>query len=236
MRLEDVSKLLTPLNLPYVNGVERLTDGVVHVAVRTPMPEVSPKMVGWWFGEYLQTVEHYRRWHPRDHVWMKWQDKQSGTYVGAKHLVHEYVGGHLHKLLITFVPPEDIFQDALVGVPETLAVCARPGLLERPVDVGYMVHLALPRPWGCELHSRFWLGYVASRNGSRAVEAIGNNPWIRRRLATLRFGRALAAHCQEEMGTLAGFLPELYASETSSANVNVSPLERGLGGVGNAGP
>ncbi|MEM7437130.1 MAG: hypothetical protein AAF436_18390 [Myxococcota bacterium] len=236
MKLEEVPKLLTPLALPYVNGVERLADGVLHVAVRTPMPEVSPKMVGWWFGEYLQTIEHYRRWHPRDHVWMKWEDKQPGTHLGAKHLVHEYVGGQLHKLRITFVPPEDLFQDALAGAPDAVALCARPGLLDRPIDLGHMVHLALPRPWGCELHSRFWLGYVASRNGSRALEAIGNNPWVRRRLATLRFGRALAVHCQEEMGTLAEFLPELYASEASAQNANVIPPQHGFGDVGNAEP
>jgi hypothetical protein len=71
MKLEEVSALLTPESLPYSSGVERLADGVLHVAVLTRMPEVSPKMVGWWFGEYLQTTKHYKRWHPRDHVWMK---------------------------------------------------------------------------------------------------------------------------------------------------------------------
>lgn len=33
-------------------------------------------------------------------------------------------------------------------------------------------------------------------------------------LARTAFGRALAVHCHEEMSTLAGFLPGLYASES----------------------
>ena len=94
------------------------------------------EMIGWWFGDYMWTTEHYKRWHPRDHVWMSWEHKQPGTHVGARHLVHEYIGSRLHKLCITFVPPAEFF------------------------------------------------------------------------------GRALAVHCHEEMSTLAGFLPDLYASES----------------------
>lgn len=213
MKFEEVSTLLTPAGLPYLSGVERLPDGVLHVAVLTRMPRVSPKMVSWWFGEYLQTTEHYKRWHPRDHVWMKWEDKKPGTHVGAKHLVHEYIGGRLHKVRITFVSPDEFFSNALQGMSNTVAVCARTGLLDRPIDVGHMVHLALPRPWGCELHSRFWLGHVASRKRSRTLETVANTPWVRRRLTLLSFGRALAVHCHEEMSTLAGFLPDLYAPE-----------------------
>ncbi|MBW2236371.1 MAG: hypothetical protein JRG85_13355 [Deltaproteobacteria bacterium] len=95
--------------------------------------------------------------------------------------------------------------------------CGRPGLLERPIDLGRMVHLALPRPWGCELHSRFWLGYVRPRNGSRVVEAIGNFSPVRRSLARMTGGRSLLVHCHEEMTTLAGFLPGLYDAEAAPA-------------------
>ena len=214
MKFDELPTLLTPEKLPYLSGVERLADGTLHVAVLTRMPDVSPRMFGWWFGEYMQTTEHYKRWHPRDHIWMSWEDKRPGTHVGAKHLVHEYIGGRLNKLCITFVPPEDFFADGLTRMPKAVAVCGRPGLLERPIDLGRMVHLALPRPWGCELHSRFWLGHIASRNGSRLPEAIGNAPWVRHMLARMSFGRALAVHCHEEMSTLAGFLPDLYASES----------------------
>ena len=213
MRFEELPALLSPEKLPYVSGVERLGEGILHVAVLTRMPEVSPDMIAWWFGEYMQTTEHYRRWHPRDHVWMSWEDKKPGTYLGAKHLVHEYIGGRLNKLRISFVPQEEFFGETLREVPGALAICARAGLLERPIDLGRMVHLALPRPWGCELHSRFWLGYVRARDGARLPEAVGNVPLVRRMAARASMGRALALHCHEEMTNLAGFLPGLYAAD-----------------------
>ena len=218
MNFDGLESLLTPGELPYLSGVERLPDGILHVAVLTRMPGVSPEMIGWWFGEYMQTTEHYRRWHPRDHVWMSWANKRPGTHVGAQHLVHEYVGGKLHKLCITFVPPSELFGDALTRAPGALAICARLGVLNRPIDLGRMVHLALPTPWGCELHSRFWLGYVTPREGSRWPVGVGNAPWLRRALGRMAFGRALAVHCHEEMSNLAGFLPDLYACSRGGAS------------------
>ena len=216
MQFEEIASLLAPDKLPYQSGVERLEDGVLHVAVLTRMPGVSPRMIQWWFGEYMETTEHYRRWHPRDHVWMAWEDKKPGTHVGAKHLVHEYIGGRLNKLRIAFVAPEEYGLEAVRRVPGAAAICARAGLLERPIDLGRLVHLALPQPWGCELHSRFWRGIVRSRGGSRLIDALGNRPWLRRLQARPPLGRALLVHCHEEMTTLAGFLPELYASEAKS--------------------
>ena len=216
MRFEELPTLLTPEKLPYLSGVERLPDGVLHVAVLTRMPGVSPRMISWWFGEYMDTAEHYQRWHPRGHRSMSWEDKQPGTHIGAKHLVHEYVGGRLNKLRIAFVPPEEFFHDALQEVPGAVAICGRPGLLKRPIDLGYVVHLCLPREWGCEVHSRFWLGDIRSRAGARILEAIGNLPWVRRVQARTSLGRSLALHCHEEMTTLAGFLADLYESESEA--------------------
>ena len=140
--------------------------------------------------------------------------QRPGTHIGAAHLVHEYIGGRLNKLQVTFVPPGEYFGDLLDTSPGAVAICGRSGLLERPVDFGRLIHLALPRPWGCELHSRFWLGYVRSRSGSSLTEVIGNRPWARRLQISDPLGRALEAHCHEEMSTLAGLLPALYASET----------------------
>ena len=212
MRYEDREWILDPKRLPFESGVERLPDGVMHVAVLTRMPEVRAEMIGWWFGSYMQTTEHYRRWHPRDHHWMDWEDKQPGTHVGAHHLVHETIGGQMQKLRISFVDPVEEMGPRAVEAGR-LTVCALPGLLDRPVKLGRMVHAASDTAWGCELRSHFWLGIVQSEFAGGLVQALGNQPWVRRRTASFRAAQALQAHCQEEMTTLAGFLPELYASE-----------------------
>ena len=58
---------------------------------------------------------------------------------------------------------------------------------------------------------------MASRAAGGWIERIGNLPAARRRAVSTGLGRALAVHCHEEMTTLAGFLPELYAAETGGA-------------------
>ena len=50
MKFDELPTLLTPEKLPYLSGVERLADGTLHVAVLTRMPDVSPRIIGWWFG------------------------------------------------------------------------------------------------------------------------------------------------------------------------------------------
>ena len=217
MHFDSATALLDPGSLPYTSGVERLDDGVVHVAVLTRMPGVTPAMFEWWFAEYLQTTEHYKRWHPRDHVWMDWEDKRPGTHLGAKHLVHEYIGGRMNKLRIAFEAAEEsLGPDFAKRAPGAVAVCARTGFLEQPLDIGRLIHLATPTPWGCDLHSRFWLGMVSPRGDGalgKLAGTVGNQRWARQRSVNEGLGRALFVHCHEEMETLASFLPQLYESE-----------------------
>ena len=212
MRYEDRWKLLAPEGLDFESGIERLDDGVFHVAVLTSLPGASAAMIAWWFGTYMQTSEHYRMWHPRDHVWMDWENKSPGTHVGAHHLVHEYIGSTLHKLRISFLDPVDNIGPAAVE-PGRLFVCARVGLLDRPITVGRMVHAVYNTTWGCLLRSHFWLGHVESDLLGGLVQVLGNKPWLRRRAVTPPDARALEAHCHEEMTTLGLFLPELYGQQ-----------------------
>lgn len=213
MRYEDRTLLHDPAGLEFESGVQRLEDGVFHVAVLTPMVGVRAEMIAWWFGTYMQTTEHYKMWHPRDHVWMDWADKSPGTHVGAHHLVHEYIGAKMNKLRISFLDPiENMGPDA--DVPGRLFVCAQVGLLDKPIRVGRMVHAAYDTPWGCELRSHFWLGLVESALFGGLLQTLGNRPWVRRRAISNAGAQALEAHCHEEMTTLGRFLPELYELET----------------------
>ncbi|PVH28698.1 DAPG hydrolase family protein [Pararhodobacter oceanensis] len=203
----------------FESGVRRLPNGVVEVSALTPMPGVSAEMVGWWFGSYLQTTEHYQRWFPQAHVWMDWENKTPDEYIGASHLVHEYIGDDLAMLRIQFVPAEEILGEVDLG-EDDVAVCARVGLLEEPLNVGRMCHIIRNTEDGAEMRSRFWLGFVAERDGNEQVASLTGlvaNTYLVRQL-TLKndAATALMQHCLDEMTILAGFLPGLFAQETAT--------------------
>ncbi|MBM4276512.1 MAG: hydrolase [Deltaproteobacteria bacterium] len=194
MFIEEVNQLLEPGYLPFETGNQRLANGHIYIAVLTRMPQCKGKMVNWWFG-YAGDTEKYRMWHPKDHIIGDWDDKwRPGHYIGASHLVHEYIGGELVKLKITFREPSEFFdpskfKEAKVGA----AICGDVGLLEEGIKIGNLIHFVRDTDFGCEMRSRFWL--------------FG---------ADEKIGRTLMQHCIEEMGNLADLLPGLYARETGN--------------------
>lgn len=196
--------------------VRRHPNGVYEVSARTSMPGVTPEMVRWWFADYMQTTEHYKRWHPTAHLWMDWENKIPGEYVGASHLVHEYIGEDLTKLRIQFVPPEEILGDVSFR-EDDVAVCARPGLLEKPFYGGEMCHIIRKTNDGAEMLSRFWLGMVAKRDGNAttpSIEGVLGNTYFARKIGVDKSNALdLMTHATQEMSYLAEFLPGLYAEE-----------------------
>jgi len=193
MFLTEVNKLLDPGYLPLETGYTRLTNGHMYIAVLTRMPYCVGKMVDWWFG-YAGDTEKYKLWHPKDHVIGDWDKHwRPGHYIGASHLVHEYIGGELFKLKITFREPSEFFntskfKESKVGA----AVCADVGSLEGNKQLGNLIHFVRDTGFGCEMRSRFWL-FEADE----------------------KFTAGLMQHCIEEMGNLAELLPKLYAKETA---------------------
>lgn len=212
----DPSPLLADGYTDFETGVRRLPNGTLEVAALTRMPDVRAEMVRWWFADYMQTTEHYKRWHPKDHVWMDWENKVPGEVVGASHLVHEYIGGELGKLRIQFVDPTEFFGFDPNG-DDQFVICARAGLLEEALNAVRMCHLVRNTEWGAEMRSRFWLGHVAVRDGNDEVAsligAVGNAAIVRAFALSYGDGVGLLKHAIEEMGILASFLPSLYASE-----------------------
>ncbi|MEM9178475.1 MAG: hypothetical protein AAGA89_02130 [Pseudomonadota bacterium] len=199
--------------------VKRLPNGIYEVSALTPMPGVTPEMVRWWFADYMQTSEHYQRWYPGAHIWMDWENKVPGEYVGASHLVHEFIGKDMEKLRIQFVPPEDILSDVQLRESD-VAICAKAGLLEQPINGGQMCHIIRATEDGAEMRSRFWLGMVAKREGNdqiASIEGLVANTYLARKLGVSDSAAIdLMNHCTEEMSILAEFLPELYAAETGA--------------------
>ena len=215
MRYEEANDLLKPGYLPFESGYQEVGDGKWTVAGLTRMPGCRAKMVDWWFS-WLGDIEWYRLWHPTDHVYSGWENRVDGKYVGASHLVHEYLAGKdgpLFKLRIDFMDPAKMFDPAIYEASGHFAVCARPGLLEAPIRTGYMCHFIRNTDYGCEMRSRFWLGHIMHRDPAIAIPEEKTRE-MRKANLDRDFARRLHQHCVEEMGYLAEILPVLYRRET----------------------
>ena len=201
------------------DGFVLTKDGGMRVSVRTDMPGVTPAMIDWWFGWHGDAAAKYKLWHPQAHVHVGWRDPPpSGAsgralYVGQTSLVDEYIASDLIRGSIRFVPPASFgFTDPrLDDDRQATIVCARIGLGDAPIDVGYLAHHVRAVPGGSEMRSRFWMGgkHVGGRNLIGGLAA-----GLAKRGLRLTEGdaRALLVHCAQEMPHLAAFLPELYAA------------------------
>ncbi|KAJ5949704.1 hypothetical protein N7454_001288 [Penicillium verhagenii] len=176
-------------------------------------------MIDWWFG-WIHKAEHYALWHPRDHVFSDWEGprENNSTSIGGHHLVHEYIGGELQKLKISFKDPGQCFgagwEGAFQEAGYSTAVCGRTGVWDDEKNevmyVGHLVHLIKSEPDGVRMRSRFWLGDV---NGI-------TDPEMRKAGVSLEFATGLLKHCTEEMAILANILPDIY-SKYSKTEVNL---------------
>ena len=193
-------------------------DGGMRVSVRTDMPGCTPAMVDWWFGWHGDAAAKYKLWHPQAHVHAGWRDTPpAGTsgralYVGQTSIVDEYIGSDLIRGAISFVPPASLgFTDPrLDDDQQATIVCARLGLGDAPINIGYLAHHVRAVPGGSEMRSRFWMGggHVAGRNLIGSLAATVAKRVLR---ITESDARALLVHCGQEMPHLAAFLPALYA-------------------------
>lgn len=210
MLREQANDLLKPGYLPLESGYQRLEDGSLFVANLTMMPGCKGYMVHWWFG-FLHTDEDYRRWHPRDHVSLEWDENWwPGHHVKATHYVHEYIGGKLQQLKIRFLDPSELLDTSRLeeaGVSGVLY--GRTGLVDPPLWTGHVLHLCRDTDDGCEMRSRFWLGDFDPPD-------IASTPERKIALIPDELGEGLLKHCVEEMRTLAAFLPDLYAREAGA--------------------
>ena len=208
MEFTDVTRLLDPDPMPLEMGIERVQDGVLHVAVRTPMAGCTGAMFQWWFGWGPKTRE-YAWWHPGDHGFSDWLDLPAdGSGIGSTHVVEEKLGGEeVHPLRIRFHDPVEIFGDELAAAKDrgdvSCTVTANTGFGEdpplgadgRPLG-GRLVHVGRDTAFGLQLRSHFWLGWGLP-DASVPDEV----------------GLGLVKHSHAEWLYLARFLPALSIAE-----------------------
>lgn len=220
MRFEQVAELLSPGYLALESGVQHYEDGYKTVAALTRMPQCKARMVHWWFG-WLGGTDQYKLWHPGDHLFSDWENREDGKYVGASHLVHEYLAGSdgpIFKLKIQFQDPAVFLGDPGFGQFDGVAVAARIGALEEPVNLGRMVHFVRNTSFGCEMRSRFFLGFIEGPDGAPGPDH-DHVDIVRRELVTDELARRLHQHATEEMGYLAELLPVLYRQVTGDTTI-----------------
>lgn len=207
----------------FETGYARLRSGNYYVAVETPMPGVTGKMLLWWFGWHGEETQRYKLWHPTDHLSVRTRvNSDAHRYTGpwTRHLgivshVQEYVGSELQSLAIAFAPPEafGLSETSMEAAGIEAAICARIGYSRVPVAFGNLVHLVQRTVSGAlVMRSRFWLGDVTLGPvaAGRGVRFPVGSIIARRFKITEAQLRALLVHCAAEMQHLASFLPELY--------------------------
>ncbi|KAJ5653450.1 hypothetical protein N7490_000453 [Penicillium lividum] len=212
LALKDAKLLLEHPYLPMEAGVAYTEDGMCHIAASTYMKDCTGAMIDWWFG-WINKTEQYTLWHPRDHVFSDWEGprENNSTYIGGHHLVHEYIGGELHKLKISFKNPGEYFgvdwETEFKEAGYSTAVCGRTGMwndeTNEVIYVGHLIHLIKNEPDGVRMRSRFWLG---------DVDGI-TDPEMRKANVSLEFAMGLLKHCTEEMAILGTILPDMYSSQ-----------------------
>lgn len=203
------------------NGFAVASSGEVYVNLVTEMPDVTPGMIDWWFGWHSDSPERYKLWHPQAHVHAQWAEQPPAEstgrarYVGSTSQVDEYLGSALFRGAIQFRRPEELglVDAAVAGGVDATAVCARIGLVDMPIDMGYLAHHVAAVPGGSVMRSRFWAGgeYLAARTTSLRAAI----PVAKRVIGLTELdARSLLVHCSQEMTHLASFLPALYDQES----------------------
>ncbi|MFB9686787.1 DAPG hydrolase family protein [Amycolatopsis plumensis] len=228
MDLQDVAALLRPEPLPLETGYERLSSGVLHVAVRTDMHDCTGEMFEWWFRWRCDTHK-YIWWHPVDHVSSAWQGTLADdTHVGSEHLVTEsFTGLSQQDLVVQFREPDEFFDRGEYSSARedrwiSCAVLGRVGFGHEParsetgaVLGGRLLHVGRDTPWGLALRSHFFLGQDLPGAGATPDEVQAEVP--------TELGVALLQHAYNEFTFLARFLPSLFTAEHRDERPPVVP-------------
>lgn len=226
--IEQMTALETEGYMPIENGYCVNKDGSTIVAVKTDMPNVSPKMWDWWFGWHGSQNNRYKLWHPNAHLSAQWEDgRADNCYIGRNSIIKEYIGENLLDAAIQFKSPLafGFSKESINQKEKAVYICARLGHPSLPVNYGYLIHQVRRTENGAEMRSRFWVGgkYVSLRKKGKIAETVTS---ILKTFKSLpaNFGHDLLKHCTEEMSHLAAFLPELYHEFSNENELSISGL------------
>ena len=226
LEIEDRNRLFDPGYLPDEwGGIRKLASGGYVLSNNTVFEKTNGQMLQWYFGWHAVDEFRYSIWDPYDHYGLKITDEERAKILdpnttllqkcqGVTHYVDESLipGTEPGLLKIAFTDPEIFGYDvSKIGteacsfiVTANVEIITPEGVPNFPV---VMLHTARDIENGCELRSRFWMGYQIE-NGKGVLKA---DPAVIEELKPII--ENLQQHNFYEFTNLADILPELYAEE-----------------------
>lgn len=206
----DMNDLFKPGYLPGELGYCNLPDGTATLANLTPMPGVTPEMFDFWFAWHGVAPMRYKIWNRDQHYYCLTRNMDKALdrslslkerYWDTTHDVEEDCNMGKQKIQIHFRNPADIgFDPALLKDFKGTIVCS--GDEFAPT---IMCHFIRPVEGGCELRTRFWMGYRVVDKKPVKADFPPNFQF------PLEPVKALLLHNIKEFTNLAAILPEVYA-------------------------
>ncbi len=209
LKVEDINDLFNDGYLPGEFGWTRMADGTLTMANITDMPGITPDMFDWWIVWHGLEPMRYKIWDSEDHYYCLTQNPEKAMdstlpmkerYWDTKHDVIEDIGSGKEKIEITFRNPKHIgFDEAKLENFKGTIICA--GNENSPI---IMCHFVRPTENGCELRTRFWMGYCV-KDGKVKKKLV---PPVK--LVPEAVIKNLLVHNMKEFTNLRSILPEVY--------------------------
>lgn len=220
LKIENRQALFDEGYLPGEFGYWKPGDGTGLVANLTSFPGATGEMFDWWFAWHPIDRLRYAIWDSDDHYDVYLKDRQKALdpnlsvrekHWGSVHHVWESMGGAADYISIYFKRPAQMgYDESLLDTPKCSAlVCANSYIIgndQKPDISVFMTHFMRPVQGGCELRSRFWLGWIVENGQPRKTLPQGAQ-------IPEEALRMLLCHNVKEFNNLASFLPDIYREE-----------------------
>ncbi len=206
---EEMNRLFDDGYLDLELGYCNLPNGTAVLCNKTFMPGVTPEMFDFWFAWHGCEAMRYKIWNHHQHYSVQTMNPERALnkslslkerYWDTTHDIIEDVGNGPQRIFINFRNPADIgFDPEKLKTFKGTIVCS--GNEKSPT---IMVHFLRPVEGGCELRSRFWMGYHVVNGKPEKMFPDGFR-------IPLDGVKCLLMHNIKEFTHLASILPEVYA-------------------------
>ena len=223
LKIEEINKILDPGYLPDENGFRMLENGTALVSNLTKCEGVTGEMFQWWFAWHPIDPLRYAIWDPFDHYDTTISEEDRIRAMDPTVSVYDK----------TFNLDQTVIESLVMGTPEapielqfrtpefygihasdklgtealSFIVCAN-GTIRTPEGIpdvpAFMLHTTRDTEYGCELRSRFWIGYHIIDGNPVCMVPPGMG-------IPVEIAKQLYGHNITEFTNLASILPSVYA-------------------------